>query len=203
MILQKNQFSSIRFYLKKSVENEAGFYFISTAVNIAPHTISHFEAACQLNEDLSLYPFGFAVHTHKLGLVNSGYVIKTDPQTGEQKWIEIGRKSPQQPQILYPVTNQIELNKGDIIAARCTMNNYLDHVVKFGFTNNDEMCNFFIMFYTKEDLKLENNSCNSIGPTWSFRDFETKDKKKLDLSKIPDDISKVPTDEENECQNVK
>ena len=176
---------------------------VGTSGNIAPHSEGHFEAACQLEDELPFYPFAFRAHTHKLGLVNSGYVIKTDQETGEQNWIEIGRRSPQLPQIYYPVTNQIELNKGDILAARCTMNNYLDHVVQIGPANDDEMCNFLIMYYTKEDRVLENYKCWSAGPPmWSFGHFETKDGKKLDLSKIPDDISKVPMDQENGMANM-
>lgn len=95
------------------------------------------------------------------------------------------------------------MNKGDILAARCTMNNYLDHVVEIGPTNDGEMCYFYIMYYTKGDRMLEDDSCWSPGqPLWSFEDFETGDGKKLNLSKIPDDISKIPTDQENEMSNM-
>ena len=176
---------------------------IGTVGYIAPHSVGHFEAACQLEEELPFYPFAFRAHAHKLGLVNSGYVIKTDPETGEQNWIEIGRRSPQLPQIFYSATKNLELNKGDILAARCTMNNYLDRVVEIGSTADDEMCNFYIMYYTKGDRILENDACWSAGPpVWSFADFETLDGEKLDLSKIPDDISKVPADQDNGTSNM-
>ena len=69
-----------------------------------------------------------------MGLVNSGYVVKTDPLTSEQEWIEIGRRSPQLPQMFYPATNKnVKINKGDILAARCTMYNFRDHKVSVGY----------------------------------------------------------------------
>ena len=94
----------------------------------------HFEAACEVIEDINIVPFAYRTHAHKLGIVNSGYVIKTDPITLEQEWIEIGRRSPQLPQMFYPATNQdITINKGDILAARCTMYNFRDHSVSIGY----------------------------------------------------------------------
>lgn len=83
-------------------------------------------------ESKTIYPFAFRAHAHKLGLVNSGYVIKTDPKTGREEWIELGRRSPQLPQMFYPVTNKVPVNQGDIMAARCTMKNFRNHEVRIG-----------------------------------------------------------------------
>jgi len=150
-----------------------------------------------------MHPFAFRTHAHKLGVVNSGYVIKTDPETGEQSWEEIGRRSPQLPQMFYPATNKIEAKKGDILAARCTMNNNLDHRVSIGSTGDDEMCNFYVMYYVKGDKILDNNICMSYGPpAWSFQNFKSLGGKKLDLSKIPEDIGKVPEDQEKEMSDM-
>jgi hypothetical protein len=69
-----------------------------------------------------------------LGLVNSGYVVKTNPLTSEQEWIEIGRRSPQLPQMFYPATNKnVKINKDDILAARCTMFNFQNKTVSVGY----------------------------------------------------------------------
>ncbi len=87
-----------------------------------------------MTENVEIIPFAYRTHAHKLGVVNSGYVIKTDPITQEQEWIELGRRSPQLPQMFYPVTNQgIQINKGDVLAARCTMYNFKDHKVSIGY----------------------------------------------------------------------
>ena len=85
-----------------------------------------------MKEDLTIYPFAYRTHAHKLGIVNSGYVVKTSSdQPEEETWQEIGRRSPQLPQMFFPVTD-LQVNKGDILAARCTMRNTQDHVVKIG-----------------------------------------------------------------------
>jgi len=51
------------------------------------------------------------------GRVISGYRI----QNGT--WLELGRMSPQQPEMFYNMTHPgIAISNGDILAARCTMN---------------------------------------------------------------------------------
>ena len=99
----------------------------------------HFEAACEITDDAEITPFAYRAHAHKLGLVNSGYLIKTNPVSLEQEWIELGRRSPQLPQMFYPVTNSIKINKGDILAARCTMYNFRDHSVHIGYFFNNHL----------------------------------------------------------------
>jgi hypothetical protein len=96
--------------------------------------------------------------------------------------------------MFYPATNQVPIKKGDIIAARCTMENHLDHNVYIGPTGDDEMCNFYIMYYVDngEDV-LENNICTSMGPpSWYFEDFTSKDGIKLNIRAIPFDASEAP-----------
>jgi peptidylglycine monooxygenase len=78
-----------------------------------------------------MHPFAFRTHAHKLAIVNSGYVIKND-ENGEENWTEIGKRSPQLPQMFYPVKNDIEVRKGDILAARCTMFNFKERTVSIG-----------------------------------------------------------------------
>ena len=111
----------------------AAVYLLNTLGGIMRKSVDYFEAACEMTEKVELVPFAFRTHAHKLGIVNSGYVIKTNPRTGEQQWIEIGRRSPQLPQMFYPATNNITIRRGDVIAARCTMENYLDKDVYIGY----------------------------------------------------------------------
>ncbi len=108
----------------------------ATGGNIKSNHEDHFDAACEMKEDVEIYPFAYRTHAHKLGLVNSGYVVKTD-KDGRQEWIEIGRRSPQLPQMFYPVTNKVSIRKGDIIATRCTMENTRDHTVYIGYDLNE------------------------------------------------------------------
>ena len=57
----------------------------------------------------------------KLAFV-SGKVVSGWKVTGDSEWTLIGKKSPQIPQMFYPVDNtEMTIGKGDIVAARCTM----------------------------------------------------------------------------------
>lgn len=85
-----------------------------------------------MQEEVVLHPFAFRTHAHKLGIINSGYVVKKDKSTGKQQWTEIGRRSPQLPQMFFPAVQKVEVNKGDVLVARCTMKNFRDHTVYIG-----------------------------------------------------------------------
>ncbi|XP_055869505.1 peptidyl-glycine alpha-amidating monooxygenase A-like [Biomphalaria glabrata] len=62
---------------------------------------------------------------------------------------EIGKGNPQWPQAFYPVKEVIEVKPGDALAVRCTYNSSsMHHPVGVGSTGIDEMCNYYIMFYT-------------------------------------------------------
>jgi peptidylglycine monooxygenase len=92
-----------------------------------------------MTENIDIIPFAYRTHTHKLGVVNSAYIIKTNSQE-EQLWIEIGRRSPQLAQMFYPVTNEnITITKGDIFVSRCYMENFKNRIVNTGPTGEDEM----------------------------------------------------------------
>jgi peptidylglycine monooxygenase len=133
-------------------------------------SIEYFEAACEMQENVEVHPFAYRTHTHKLGVVNSGYVVKTDESTGRQEWIEIGRRSPQLPQMFFPASNKVTINKGDVLAARCTMKNFRDHTVRVGSTGDDEMCNFYMMYYVKGDHILTSQTCFTMGPPYYHLD---------------------------------
>lgn len=173
------------------VHHLAGVYFSVTGGYVNENSVENFESACEMTEDKHIVPFAYRTHTHKLGVVNTGYLVRNDPVVGQQ-WTEIGRRSPQLPQMFFPVSNNVTIHKGDIIASRCTIDNTRDHRVYIGATGNDEMCNFYIMYYTEGEL-LKNNVCFKNGPPfWYFNDFADSNGNGLDLNKIPDDISQVP-----------
>jgi peptidylglycine monooxygenase len=131
-----------------------------------------------MRENVEMHPFAYRTHAHKLGVVNSGYVVKTNPSTGEQTWTELGRRSPQLPQMFFPASNTVAIGKGDVLAARCTMNNFRDHTVRVGQTGDDEMCNFYLMYYVKGDRTLRNEVCFSMGPPYyHLNDFRVNIKK--------------------------
>merc|ERR1719391_811990 len=56
------------------------------------------------------------------------------------------------------------LTGGDTIAARCTMVSYRDRMTWVGATAEDEMCNFYLMYWVDGQEKLNNERCVSVGP---------------------------------------
>ncbi|XP_062340403.1 peptidyl-glycine alpha-amidating monooxygenase isoform X3 [Osmerus eperlanus] len=121
----------------------AGMYLMMSVDTIIPpgSRVTNADIACEY-ESYPMYPFAFRTHTHSLGQVVSGYRIR------DGKWTLIGRQSPQLPQAFYAATQGVDVRYGDTIAARCvftgegrTSKTYI------GGTSNDEMCNFYIMYY--------------------------------------------------------
>ncbi|KAG0418401.1 hypothetical protein HPB47_004866 [Ixodes persulcatus] len=140
------------------VKRRAGVYVLGTGGMIRAHTKENFESACRINENLTLYPFAFRTHTHKLGKAVTGYVVR------KGRWTNIGKHSPQEPQMFYPAKKGLKIVKGDVLAARCTMQNFRDRDTYVGPTGNDEMCNFYIMYYVDGDRILNDKQCFSYGP---------------------------------------
>ncbi|OPL21179.1 hypothetical protein AM593_06044, partial [Mytilus galloprovincialis] len=86
------------------------------------------------------------------GVVTSGYRYRDGAYT------EIGRMSPQLPQTFYDVEEpNMNITTGDLLISRCTMSSQRKFPTNMGPTNKDEMCNFYIMYYTsrQEDIKDE------------------------------------------------
>ncbi|MEE6459898.1 hypothetical protein FKM82_000764 [Ascaphus truei] len=114
----------------------------------------------------TMHPFGYRVHTHRLGQVVSGYRIRNG------KWKLIGRQSPQLPQAFYPVEHPLDVSYGDILAARClftgkgrTTKTYI------GGTSNDEMCNFYIMYYMEAAHASSYMTCVQTGEPELFKNI--------------------------------
>jgi peptidylglycine monooxygenase len=145
-----------------------------------------FEVACKIQQDIVMHPFAFRTHAHKLGLVNSGYRVRG--RNDEQEWTEIGRRSPQLPQMFYPIKNNIPIVRGDYVAAVCTMFNTESHIVRIGSTGNDEMCNFYMMYWVDGERLLEDDVCNSAGPPEYYFGRD----RHLNTDKIPEDAFRIP-----------
>jgi peptidylglycine monooxygenase len=143
----------------------AGVFLLGTSGYAPRHSTTYFETACEMDDDREIHPFAFRTHTHSLGKVVSGWRVQN-----MSHWDLIGKRSPQKPQMFYPVADEsVTLKKGDVVAARCTMVNNRDRVVWIGATNNDEMCNFYIMFWVYGSRPVHPNICFSPGPPeWSW-----------------------------------
>lgn len=136
---------------------------LGTGGSIAPKATEYMEAACSLSENKKIIPFAYRTHTHSLGKVVSGYVIKNN------YWIELGKRDPLKPQMFYPVENSPVIEQNDTLAARCTMVSNRDRWTYVGSTAEDEMCNFYLMYYVEHGEPLKTKYCFTQGPpgfTW-------------------------------------
>merc|ERR1712218_773884 len=116
------------------------------------------EAACKLNTKLTIHPFAFRTHTHALGRVVSGWKVSPN-----MEWTLLGKKDPQLPQTFYPIQETgMTLTGGDTIAARCTMVSYRDRMTWVGATAEDEMCNFYLMYWVDGQEKLKNERFTAL-----------------------------------------
>ena len=114
----------------------------------------HGDVSCQYNDNADLHIFAFRPHAHTLGVVISGYHVNSS-------WNLIGKGNPQWPQAFWKVEDKITLKKDDYLVARCTfssMNKNID--TKIGHTHNDEMCNFYIMYYREPSKGQSFYMCN-------------------------------------------
>ena len=93
----------------------------------------------------------------------------------------IGQRDPQLPQLFVSINDStiiiskgrvfvliqlVQLNiQGDVLAARCTMENQEKRSVSVGASGDDEMCNFYLMYWVNGDSNtLRDNTCYSPGP---------------------------------------
>jgi len=127
----------------------AGVMMLGSGQPIKAKATSYLDMSCPVTEDVTLHPFGFRTHAHNLSPVISGYRVRN------KEWTLIGKMDPHKPQMFYPVAQEMEIKTGDTVAARCTMVNTRDHVVYMGMTNQDEMCNFYMMYWTMGPLLSE------------------------------------------------
>lgn len=165
--------------------NRAGVMLLGTGGQISGHSVEYFETSCQYDENFPVYPFAYRTHAHEHGRVVSGYVIK------DGQWTEIGRKDPRQPEMFYNVTTPgVSILPGNFMAARCSMVNDDDKTVYIGSTHMDEMCNFYIMFYTPGD-RTTAKTCWSAGPPSYYWD-QGNDAKLIHPENAPKSVSVDP-----------
>ncbi|MCP9260924.1 Protein CBR-PGHM-1 [Dirofilaria immitis] len=93
----------------------------------------------------------------------SGWVVREN-QYGQDIWELIGERNPLLPQMFQSVNKNITIRQGDIVASRCVLNNNEDKEYTMGNTANDEMCNYYLMYWVLGDRILRDNICYSPGP---------------------------------------
>ncbi|VDO95851.1 unnamed protein product [Soboliphyme baturini] len=141
-----------------------------------------FDIECVIEEDLKLHPFAFRVHAHDRGRVVSGFRVRRKIfYNGDwrDEWELIGKRNPKDPQMFYPVHNlNMVIEQDDAVAARCVMENKESRPISIGSTGEDEMCNFYLMYWVDGDQTLTKNMCASHGPPlsyWNFRSIPEKE----------------------------
>ncbi|KAK4470352.1 hypothetical protein MN116_005915 [Schistosoma mekongi] len=101
----------------------AGVYTLVSDEDIGPYQTAQLFMSCSYTGNVTLHPFAFRVHAHDHGRLT-----------------------------FYPVKNEsLEIRNQDIIAARCIMRNNEDRIIRIGSTRDDEMCNFYIMYWVTSE----------------------------------------------------
>jgi peptidylglycine monooxygenase len=154
-------------YTETPQPKAAGVFLLGTNGYIMPKSTEYMETACTINEPVILHPFAYRTHTHSLGRVVSGYRVRKG-RNGKDSWTLIGKKNPMRPQMFYPVENEMTIIKGDTLAARCTMVSDRSRVTMIGSTNEDEMCNFYIMYWMDGVESLNQKYCFTMGPPFYY-----------------------------------
>ncbi|XP_014666391.1 PREDICTED: peptidyl-glycine alpha-amidating monooxygenase B-like [Priapulus caudatus] len=119
----------------------------------------HVDIACRLGGPMPIHAFAYRVHAHSLGRVVTGYKVTNGA------WSLLGKGNPQWPQSFYPMDEPITINPNDFMAARCTFDSRgRNRITNIGSTANDEMCNFYVMFYTDAKRGVPYGECSSYMP---------------------------------------
>ncbi|XP_076302557.1 peptidylglycine alpha-hydroxylating monooxygenase-like [Lasioglossum baleicum] len=150
-------------YTLRPLNKLAGVLLLGTSGSIPPRSTTYMETDCTIKENKTIHPFAYRVHTHSLGKVVSGYLVKPD-----YTWIELGKRDPLTPQMFYPIHNEVTIGQGDRVAARCTMYSTRDSWTFVGATKADEMCNFYLMYYVQDDEPLSMKFCFTKGPPFYY-----------------------------------
>lgn len=149
----------------------AGIYLL-LSTGYVPRGVSRHSMECLIGEDKVIHPFRFRTHTHKLGTKVAGYKKPARTSTDYNNQLDssyepvlIGEHNPQEPQMFYPVEDKsLVISRGDRIHAYCDFNNTRDHTVYIGATGNDEMCNFYMMYWTEGSELLQEQDCIQYNP---------------------------------------
>lgn len=140
---------------RKKQPKLAGIYLLgATQISVPPHGKGFGSASCINNVPASLHVFAFRTHAHGLGRVITGYRVRD----GKTKMI--GKGNPQWPQAFYTrVGGEIDIKKGDDLMMRCDYKSNRNRWTYVGSTGEDEMCNFYMMFYTENQKEAYTHQC--------------------------------------------
>ncbi|XP_030367252.1 peptidyl-glycine alpha-amidating monooxygenase isoform X3 [Strigops habroptila] len=145
----------------------AGMYLMMSVNTVIPPGEKAVDAdiACHYKR-FPMHLFAYRVHTHRLGKVVSGYRVRNG------QWTLIGRQSPQLPQAFYPVEHLVDVSYDDILAARCVFSGEgRTTETHIGGTANDEMCNFYIMYYMEAKHAVSYMTCTQNANPEMFRNI--------------------------------
>uniref|UniRef100_A0AAY4BXZ4 Peptidylglycine alpha-amidating monooxygenase n=1 Tax=Denticeps clupeoides TaxID=299321 RepID=A0AAY4BXZ4_9TELE len=145
----------------------AGMYLMMSVDTVIPpgKRVTNADIACSYSS-YPMHPFAFRTHTHRLGQVVSGYRVRNG------KWTLIGRQSPQLPQAFYTASNFVTVENGDMLAARCVFTGEgRTTKTRIGGTSQDEMCNFYIMYYMDSKHAVPYMDCMEHGSSRLFKDM--------------------------------
>ncbi|XP_025930044.1 peptidyl-glycine alpha-amidating monooxygenase isoform X2 [Apteryx rowi] len=143
----------------------AGMYLMMSVNTVIPpgEKVVDADIACHYKR-FPMHLFAYRVHTHRLGKVVSGYRVRNG------QWTLIGRQSPQLPQAFYPVEHPVDVHFDDILAARCVFSGEgRTTETHIGGTANDEMCNFYIMYYMEAKHAVSYMTCTQNANPEMFR----------------------------------
>lgn len=157
--------------MDSGITKQAGVLLLASYGYVLPGKSRH-EIWCDINENIEMHPFRFRTHTHKLGTKVLGAKLTHKSlnhlgltASGKAKDEIIGVKDPQEPQMFYPVLNSnMTITRGDSVYAYCEFNNNKSNIVDIGNTGDDEMCNFYMMYWTHGSRLLPRDSCISVNP---------------------------------------
>ncbi|PKK26106.1 peptidyl-glycine alpha-amidating monooxygenase isoform X10 [Columba livia] len=145
----------------------AGMYLMMSVNTVIPpgEKVVDADIACHYKR-FPMHLFAYRVHTHRLGKVVSGYRVRNG------QWTLIGRQSPQLPQAFYPVEHPVDVSYDDILAARCVFSGEgRTTETHIGGTANDEMCNFYIMYYMEAKHAVSYMTCTQNMNPEMFRNI--------------------------------
>ncbi|XP_059729313.1 peptidyl-glycine alpha-amidating monooxygenase isoform X8 [Haemorhous mexicanus] len=145
----------------------AGMYLMMSVNTVIPpgKKVVDADIACHYKRS-PMHLFAYRVHTHRLGKVVSGYRVRNG------QWSLIGRQSPQLPQAFYPVKYPVDISYDDILAARCVFSGEgRTTETHIGGTANDEMCNFYIMYYMEAKHAVSYMTCTENTNPEMFRNI--------------------------------
>ncbi|XP_025899851.1 peptidyl-glycine alpha-amidating monooxygenase isoform X2 [Nothoprocta perdicaria] len=145
----------------------AGMYLMMSVNTVIPpgEKVVDADIACHYKR-FPMHLFAYRVHTHRLGQVVSGYRVRNG------QWTLIGRQSPQLPQAFYPVEHPVDIRFDDILAARCVFSGEgRTTETHIGGTANDEMCNFYIMYYMEAQHAVSYMTCTQNANPEMFRNI--------------------------------